>query len=140
MKLTGLEIPCIYKNTNDYLLFDYTDEIQLGRELCSVRLIRLETADLFKSKIPAASDDGMIFDEYIAVITPVNYIIYNRDDALENKENQTSIDECTVEDEAGTNRNIGNIKNINLLKKVRDFIMEEVPGLTSDKLEMSIKI
>ena len=109
MKLTGLEIPCIYKNVSEYLLFDYTDEIQLGKELCSVRLIRLETADLFKNKNTDLSDADMSADNHIAVITSGNDFQISCEREMDK-----------------------------LLKGVSDFLKKEISGLSADRLELCI--
>lgn len=128
MKFTGLEIPSVYKNVSEYLLFDYTDEIQLGKELCSVRLIKLETADLFKNKNTDSLDRDIPQDNYTAVITVID----------PSESNPASLVGCDDKDIL-LNNGI-NINKERFIKGFSDFIMNETPGLIQENLEISIKI
>ncbi|MDO4721327.1 MAG: hypothetical protein Q4A78_11740 [Peptostreptococcaceae bacterium] len=36
MRLTGIELPCLYEDTEEYLIFEEEDELRLGTELAAL--------------------------------------------------------------------------------------------------------
>lgn len=42
MRLTGVELPCLYEDTEEYLIFEEEEELQLGTELALLTFCQQE--------------------------------------------------------------------------------------------------
>lgn len=49
MRLTGVELPCLYEDTEEYLIFEEEEELQLGTELALLTFCQQEVRENCRS-------------------------------------------------------------------------------------------
>lgn len=51
MRLTGIELPCLYEDTEEYLIFEEEEELQLGTELAVLTFCEQTLRENFRAPV-----------------------------------------------------------------------------------------